>query len=102
MLDAGAGVKDSTCCVLFEYSDNDYNHLDDDDINEEEMRIKNGDIKKRAKTGRHRGNLIVGGLVQPKYDLMSVAEAHEARLQFLSDRKKFRDAFLSVFTSGHR
>ena len=55
------------------------------------MRIENGDIKKRAKTGRRQGNLIVGGPVQPKYDLMSVAEAHEARLQYLSDRKKFHD-----------
>ena len=92
--EAGAGnnlVKDSTCCGLFEYSENDYNHLDDDDFNEEEMRIKNGDIKKRVKTGRRRGNLIVGGPVEPKYDIMSVAEAHEARIQYLSDRKKFRD-----------
>ncbi len=42
--EAGAGnnlVKDSTCCGLFEYSDNDYNHLDDDNFNKEEMRIKN-------------------------------------------------------------
>jgi hypothetical protein len=91
--EAGAGnnlVKDSTCCGLFEYSDNDYNHLDDDDFNEEEMRIENGDIKKRVKTGRRRGNLIVGGPVELKYDIMLVAEAHEAQIQYLSDRKKFR------------
>ena len=46
--EAGAGnnlVKDSTCCGLFEYSDDDYDHLDDDDFNEEEMCIENGDIK---------------------------------------------------------
>ena len=52
MLEAGAGnnlVKDSTCCGLFEYSDDDYNHLDDDDINEEEMRIENGDIKRESR-----------------------------------------------------
>ncbi len=45
-------MKNSTCCGLFEYSDDDYNHLNDDDIKEDEMRIENGDIKKRVKTGR--------------------------------------------------
>jgi hypothetical protein len=92
--EAGAGnnlVKDSTCCGLFEYSHDDYNHLDDDNINKEEMRIENGDIKKRVKAGHFRWNLIVGGPVEPKYDILSVAEAHEAQIQYLSDRKKFRD-----------
>jgi hypothetical protein len=55
------------------------------------MRIENGDIKKRVKAGHFRWNLIVGGPVEPKYDILSVAEAHEAQIQYLSDRKKFRD-----------
>ncbi len=33
----------------------------------------------------------MGGPVEPKYDIMSVAEADEAQIQYLSDRKKFRD-----------
>ena len=84
-------MKNSTCCGLFEYSEDDYNHLDDDYINEEEMRIKNGNIKKRVKRGRRQGNLIMGGPVEPKFDIMSVTEAHEALIQYLSDRKKLRD-----------
>ena len=36
---------------LFEYSDNDYNHLDDDDLNEDKRQIKNADSKKRVKVG---------------------------------------------------
>ncbi len=85
-------LKDSTaCCGLFKYSDDDYNHLDDDNINKVEMHIENGGIKKRVKTGRRRGNLMVGGPVEPEYEIMSVAEAHDTRIQYLSDRKKFRD-----------
>ncbi len=33
----------------------------------------------------------MGRPVEPKYDIMSVTEAHEAQIQYLSDRKKFRD-----------
>jgi hypothetical protein len=84
-------LKDSTCCGLFEYSEDDYTHLDDDNFNEEEMCIKNENIKKRVKRGRRQGNLIVSGPVEPKYDIILVAEAHEALIQYLSDRKKFRD-----------
>ena len=36
---------------LFEYSDNDYNHLNDDNLNKDERWIKNADSKKRVKVG---------------------------------------------------
>ena len=46
------------------------------------------DIKKRVKVGCHQGNLIAGGPVVPNYDGMSVAEAHEAKQTYLTQRKK--------------
>jgi hypothetical protein len=47
---------------LFESSDDDdFDHLNDDDINEEDRRIENMDSKSRIPTGRRRGNLIMGG-----------------------------------------
>ena len=49
---------------LFEYSDNDYNHLDDDDLNEDKRQIKNADSKKRVKVGCHQGNLVGVFIVQ--------------------------------------
>jgi len=76
---------------IFEYSDDDYNHLDDDDLNEDERLIENADSKKRVKVGRRRGNLITGGPVVPNYDGMSVADAHEAKQNYLTERKKFRN-----------
>ena len=50
---------------LFESSDNDdFDHLNDDDINEEDKRNNNMDSKSRIPTGRRRGNLIVGDLLR--------------------------------------
>ena len=44
---------------LFESSDDDdFDHLNDDNINEEDRRIENRDSKTRIPTGRRRGNLI--------------------------------------------
>jgi len=83
---------DSELVGLFGYADDDYNHLDDDDLNKDERLIENTDIKKRVKkVGCRRGNLIAGGPVVPNYDGMSVAEAHEAKQTYLTQRKKFRD-----------
>jgi len=82
---------DSESVSLFGYADDDYNHLDDDDLNKDKRLIENAKIKKRVKVGCRRGNLIAGGPVVPNYDGMSVAEAHEAKQTYLTQRKKFRD-----------
>ncbi len=77
---------------LFKYSDDDYNHLNDDNLNKDKRQIENGDSKKRVKTGRHQGNLIAGRPVEPNYAGMSDADAYEAKVNYLNERKKFRDA----------
>ena len=47
--------------------------------------------KLRTPTGRRRGNLIPGGPVAPNYKLMSASEAIEARKEYHSLRKNYRD-----------
>jgi len=77
---------------LFSSDDDDFDHLlNDDDINEEVRRIKNMDSKSRIPTGRSRGNLIMGGPVAPNYKLMSASEASEARIEYQSSCKNYRD-----------
>ncbi len=51
-IDGGNFLKETAeAARLFEYSDNDYNHLNDDDLNEDKRQIKNADSKKRVKVG---------------------------------------------------
>ena len=58
----GTGGKlKERAAVLFRYSDDDYDHLYDEDIDEDEKRIENSDSNKRVKVGRGRVNLIPGG-----------------------------------------
>ena len=72
--------------------DDDFAHLlNDDDIDEEDRRIEKMASKSRTPTGRRRGNLIPGGPVAPNYNLMSAEEADEARKEYQSLRKNFRD-----------
>jgi hypothetical protein len=76
----------------FESSDNDvFDHLNDDDINEEDRRIENMDSKLRIPTGRRWGNLIMGGPVAPNYKFMTAFKASEARSKYQSLRKNYRD-----------
>ena len=83
-IDGGNFLKETAeAARLFEYSDDDYNHLDNDDLNEDERWIENADSKKRVKVGRRRGNLIAGGPVEPNYAGMSVADAYEAKNNYL-------------------
>ena len=72
--------------------DDDFDHLlCDDDIDEEDRRIEKMDSKSRIPTGRRRGNLIQGGPVAPNYELMSASEASDARIEYQSLRKAYRD-----------
>jgi hypothetical protein len=88
---------------LFESSDNDdFDHLNDDDINEEDRRIKNRDSKTRIPTGRRRGNLIKGGPVAPNYKLMSASKASEARSEYQTLRKNYRDGIRRERLRGNK
>jgi hypothetical protein len=88
---------------LFESSDDDdFDHLNDDDINEEDRRIKNRDSKTRIPTGRRRGNLIKGGPVAPNYKLMSASKASEARSEYQTLRKNYRDGIRRERLRGNK
>ena len=77
--------------MLFQYSDDDYDHLYDDNLNEDEKQIENTDRNKRVKVGRGRENLIPGGLFPPNYEGMTAAEADDAKKRYNIDRQKFRE-----------
>jgi len=77
---------------LFSSDYDDFDHLlNDDDINEVVRRIENMDSKSRIPTGCSRGNLIMEGPVAPNYKLMSASKASEARIEYQSSRKNYRD-----------
>ena len=84
-------MKDTAVvAMLFEYSDDNYDHLYDDDINEKEKQIESTDSKKRLKVRCHQGNLIKGGPVEPMYEGVTIVEANEAQ-SYLIGCNKFRD-----------
>ena len=88
---------------LFESSDDDdFDHLNDDDINEKVKRIKNRDSKKRIPTGRSQGYLIIGGPVAPNYKFVSASEASAARSEYQSKRKKYRDGIRRERLRGNK
>jgi hypothetical protein len=88
---------------LFESSDDDdFDHLNDDDINEEDRRIENMYSKSRILTGRHRGNLIMGGPVVPNYKFMSASKASDARSEYQTLRKKYRDGIRRERLRGNK
>lgn len=88
----GGNVKVRAKVLLFDYSDDDYDHLDGEDINKEEKRIENADSKMRELVGQCCClNHIKGGPALPEYDGMTAAEADEARLNYNQEHKKFRD-----------
>ena len=87
----GGNLKERATAVLFQYSDNDYNHLYDEDIDEDEKRIENSDSNKRVKVGHGRINFIPGGPSPPNYDGMTAAEADDAKKWYSIDRQKFRE-----------
>jgi len=88
---------------LFETSDDDdFDHLNDDDINEEDRRIENMDRKSRIPTGRRWGNLIMGGPVAPKFKCMSASEASDAKREYQTLRKTYRDGICHERLRGNK
>ena len=45
-------MKERAAAVLFNYSDDNYDHLYNKDIDKDEKRIENSDSNKRVKVGR--------------------------------------------------
>ena len=60
------------------------------------------DSKLRIPSGRRRGNLIQGGPVAPNYKLMSASEANEARIEYQSLRKIYRDGIRRERLRGNK
>ena len=88
----GGNLKERATVVLFQYSDNDYDHLYNEDIDKDEKRIENSDSNKRVKVGCGRVNLIPGGQSSPpNYDGMTAAKADDAKKWYSSDRQKVRE-----------
>ena len=61
----GGNLKERATVVLFQYSDNDYDHLYNEDIDKDEKRIENSDSNKRVTVRFGRVNLIPGGPSPP-------------------------------------
>ena len=47
----GGNLKERAAVVLFQYSDDDYEHLYNEDIDKDEKRIKNSNSNKKVKVG---------------------------------------------------
>ena len=77
--ETGGNLKERAAAVLFQYSDSNYNHLYNEDIDKDEKRIKNSDSNKRVKVGCGRVNLIPGGPTPPNWDRMTADKADAAK-----------------------
>ncbi len=87
----GEKVKERAAAVLFHYSDNNYDHLYNEDIDKDEKRIENSDSNKRVKVGHGQVNLIPGGPNPPNCDRMTPDEADAANKTFTIEHQKFRE-----------
>ena len=87
----GRNLKERAAAVLFQYSNDDYDHLYDEDIDKDEKRIENSDSNKRVTVGRGRRNLIPGGPNPPNCGGMTPDEADATKKRYSIDRQKFRD-----------
>ena len=85
---------------LFESSDDD--DRNDDDVSEEDRCIENRDSKMMIPTRPRQGCLIIRGPVAPNYKFMSAAKASEARSEYQSKRKKYRDCIRRERLMGNK
>jgi hypothetical protein len=64
---------------LFNYSDNEFDHLlDDKDLDEDVKRIEYADLRKRESLGHRKGTLFKGGPQEPSYEEMTAAKERAA------------------------
>jgi hypothetical protein len=77
---------------LFEYSDDDFDHLlDDKELDEDAKRIEYADSRKRDTIGHCKGALLEGGPQEPSYEGMTAGKERAARKEYQNKRKKWRD-----------
>ncbi len=77
---------------LFDYSDNEFDHLlDDEELDEDVKRIEYADSRKRDTIGRCKGTLLKGGPQEPSYEGMMAGKERAAREEYQNKRKKWRD-----------
>jgi hypothetical protein len=77
---------------LFDYSDNEFDHLlDDNDLNEDVKRIEYADSRRRESLGRRKRTLLKGGPQEPSYEGMTAAKERAAREEYQILKKKWRD-----------
>jgi hypothetical protein len=76
---------------LFDYSDNEIDHLlDNKDLDEDVKRIEYANSRKRGSLGRWKGTLLKGGRQEPSYEGMMAAKERAAREEYQILRKKWR------------
>jgi hypothetical protein len=77
---------------LFYFSDNEFDHLlDDEEVDEDAKKIEYTDSRKRETIGRCKGTLLKGGPQEPSYEGMMAGEEKAAREEYQNKRKKWRD-----------
>ena len=87
----GGKLRKRAAAVLFQYSDDNYDHLYDKDIDKDEKRIENSGSNKRVKVGCGRVNLIPGGPDPPNCNGMTPDKAVAAKKTYTIERQKFRE-----------
>ncbi len=81
---------------LFDYSDDEFDHLlDDKELDEDAKRIEYADSRKRETIGRCKGTLLKGGPQEPSYEGMMAGKEKAAREEYQNKRKKWRDQMRS-------
>ncbi len=81
---------------LFEYSDDGFYHLlDDEELDEDAKRIEYADLRKRNTIGHRKGALLKGGPQEPSYEEMTAGKERVAREEYQYKRKKWRDQMRS-------
>jgi hypothetical protein len=77
---------------LFDYSDDEFDHLlDDKELDEDAKRIEYANLRKRETIGRCKGTLLKEGPQEPSYEEMMAGKEKAARKEYQNKRKKWRD-----------
>ncbi len=77
---------------LFDYSDDEFDHLlDDKELDEDAKRIEYANSRKREIIGHRKGTLLKGGPQEPSYEGMTAGKEKVAMEEYQNKRKKWRD-----------
>jgi hypothetical protein len=77
---------------LFNYSDDEFDHLlDDKELDEDAKRIEYADSRMKDTIGHRKETLLKGGPQEPSYEGMTAGKERAAREEYQNTRKKWRD-----------